>query len=50
MEPMSKVNSIKKKKPHYDGGCLVGTHNVRGRFDAFHGANGICGDVSSKLE
>jgi hypothetical protein len=32
----------KKKKAITTGVCLVGTHNVRGRFDAFHGANGIC--------
>jgi hypothetical protein len=25
-----------------DGGCLTGTHNVRSRFDALHGPNGLC--------
>jgi hypothetical protein len=23
-------------------GCITGTHNVRGRFDALHGPNGLC--------
>ena len=37
--------SIQKKKAITTGVYLAGTHNVRGRFDAFHGANGICCDV-----
>ena len=42
MEPMSSQFKKKKKRPYATGVCLAGTHNVRGRFDAFHGANGIC--------
>jgi hypothetical protein len=40
----SQFKKTKKKKGIRTGVCLAATHNVRGRFDAFHGTNGICCD------
>jgi hypothetical protein len=47
MEPMEEsIQFNSKKKAITTEVCLAGTHNVRSRFDAFHGTNGIC-DIES---